>query len=327
MPLRGEAGADGRDVADGARLALADAGGAAGGLELEAVFLDGTAGSGERARWTPVKAAANARAATQDSSAIAYLGDFESGATRSSLPITNEARMLQVSPASAAVDLVAPFAGADELPDVQPSGERSFGRVIPSDDVQAAAAADWAVELGARSAAIESDRTPFGRELARAFERAAERLGLGLGGGGAQLTYLAGTPRPSGGAELGSDAYLELGGPRPRRVTSAALDPAQLPPAGREFTGAFEDEYGRPPGRYAAYGYEAMAVTLNSIDRASDPADRAAVIDAFFETAARDSVLGTYSIDEVGDTTLDRLTGYEVVDGRIRPVARLTGRP
>jgi branched-chain amino acid transport system substrate-binding protein len=68
-----------------------------------------------------------------------------------------------------------------------------------------------------------------------------------------------------------------------------------------------------------------MAVILDSIDRASDPADRAAVTDAFFETADRDSVLGSYSIDELGETTLDRMTGYELDGGRARPVARLEG--
>ncbi len=44
-------------------------------------------------------------------------------------------------------------------------------------------------------------------------------------------------------------------------------------------------------------------MVLDSIERASNPLDRAAVLDAFFETSGRESVLGTYSIDEVGDTT------------------------
>ena len=61
---------------------------------------------------------------------------------------------------------------------------------------------------------------------------------------------------------------------------------------------------------------------LDSIDRASDPTDRAAVIDAFFATTERDSVLGTYSIDELGETTLERMTGYELrPPGRPRPIA------
>ena len=321
LPLRGSTGADGRDAADGARLALADAGEGAGGVAIEAVVLDDTGGPDPG--WTPERAAANAREATEDSTAIAYLGDFESGATRASLPVTNEARLLQVSPASAAVDLVAPFPGTDEVPETQPSGQRSFGRVIPADDVQAAAAARWAVDLGWRAAAVESDGTPFGRLLGGAFSIAAERIGLDLRRD-AGLTYLAGTPPASGGEEIGSDAYLATEGPSPARVTSAALDPSQLPSAGRRFAAEFEGEYGRPPGRYGAYGYEAMALILDSIERASNPLDRAAVIDAFFETTARDSVLGTYSIDELGDTSLDRVTGYELGAGRPEPAVELS---
>ena len=122
-----------------AKLALADAQGRAGELAVRAVYLDDTSGRGGRARWSPAVAAANARDAAEDSSAIAYLGEFHSGATRASLPITNEARMLQVSPASAAVDLVQPFLGGrDQIPEeFQATGERTFGRVIPGDEVQA----------------------------------------------------------------------------------------------------------------------------------------------------------------------------------------------
>ncbi len=318
LPLRGPSGADGRDAADGARLALADAGGEAGGVAIEAVYLDDTDGPDDRARWTPAQAAANARAATQDSTAIAYLGDFESGATRASLPFTNEALMLQVSPASGAVDLVAPEIGDDAVPEVQPSGERSFGRVIPADDAQAAAAAAWAAEMGVNRVAIESDGSEFARNLADGFRLAAEREGIVISAAAPPLTYLAGRPQPTGAREIGSDAYLlPHGQDAPPLVTSAALDPSQLPPEGQDFVDRFADEYGRRPGRVAAYGYEAMAVILDSIERASEPADRTAVVDAFFETTNRDSVLGTYTIDELGNTMLDRMTGY----GEQGPVA------
>jgi branched-chain amino acid transport system substrate-binding protein len=110
-------------------------------------------------------------------------------------------------------------------------------------------------------------------------------------------------------------------------ATSAALDPSQLPPAGQDFAARFEAEYGRSPGRYAAYGYEAMAVILDSVERASDPLDRSSVVEAFFATADRDSVLGTYSIDEEGNTTLDRMTGYELRGpAPPEPAAELTAR-
>jgi branched-chain amino acid transport system substrate-binding protein len=134
----------GRDAADGARLALADANGEAGGIKVEATYLDDGGGA-------PAKVGANAREATQDSAAIAYLGDFDSGATRTSLPITNTAGMLQVSPASGATDLVDEFPGSDQISELQTTGERTFGRVIPGDEAQARAAAEWVDDMGVRT--------------------------------------------------------------------------------------------------------------------------------------------------------------------------------
>ena len=334
LPLRGAQGQDGRDARDGAKLALADAGDETAGVSIEPRYLDDTDGR----TWTPDAAAANARAATEDSTAIAYLGDFASGATRASLPVTNEAHLLQVSPASGAVDLVAPDPGSDEVPGSQPSGERSFGRVIPADDAQARAAADWVERLGLRRVATLSDGSDFGDVLVDEFSIALERVDV-TRRDDPQLLYFGGTAdrEPASAVRgfpaglMASDAVLEpeavRGQPDGTRATSAALDPGQLPPAGGEFTAAFEERFDRRPGRYAAYGYEAMAVTLDSIERASDPTDRAAVVDAFFETAERDSVLGPYSIDEVGDTTLERLGAYRVEHGRARPVGELSSGP
>jgi branched-chain amino acid transport system substrate-binding protein len=328
MPLRGSEAAEGRDVVRAAKLALADAEGRAGELAVRAVYLDDTGGSGASARWSQAVAAANAREAAEDSSAIAYLGDFDSGATRASLPITNEARMLQVSPASAAVDLVQPFLGAgDQVPEeVQATGERTFGRVIPSDEVQAEAAAGWAKRLGARRVGTVSDGSEFGQTMVRAFRQSLP--GSRLTRFRPDLLYYGGGPerRPASlfqsfpDTVMASDALLTRGPSEPVRgllVTSAAEAPSQLPPAGQRFVRAFTKRYGRQPGRYAAYGYEAMAVVLDSIRRAGDQGDdRDAVVDAFFDTQDRNSVLGTYSINDVGDTTLGRLAGYRFADGR-----------
>jgi branched-chain amino acid transport system substrate-binding protein len=334
MPLRGPEAAAGRDVVHGARLAMADARGRAGALGLRAVYLDDTAGRGAQAGWSPAAAAANARRAAEDSTAIAYLGDFDSGASRFSVPITNAARMLQVSPASAAVDLVQPYLGAgNQVPDVQRTGERTFGRVIPSDEVQAEAGAEWANRLGIRRAAVVTDGSDFGRTLAAAFKGALRARVTRRGG---QLLYYGGlagdepaSPTESfPGRVMGSDALLPpfSAGARPvvTLATSAALDPSQLPPAAARFLRAFNDRYGRAPGRYAAYGYEAMAVVLDSIRRAGDSGDeRDSVLSAFFDTRDRRSILGTYSIDDVGNTTLNRVTGYRVERGGARAVAEL----
>ena len=57
---------------------------------------------------------------------------------------------------------------------------------------------------------------------------------------------------------------------------------------------------------------------LDVLERAEDPTDRASVIEALFATKDRKSILGTYSIDENGDTTLTdygvfRIDGGELV--------------
>ena len=69
----------------------------------------------------------------------------------------------------------------------------------------------------------------------------------------------------------------------------------------------FEQEYGdTSPDPYAIYGYETMALALDTLKAVGDKAnDRAAVVQQLVgNTKNRESVLGTYSIDKNGDTTL-----------------------
>ena len=359
MPLRGPEAADGRDVVDGARLALSDARGRAGRLAVRAVYLDDTAAVGGHVRWSGAAAAANGRRAAEDATAIAFVGDLDSGASRFSLPITNGARMLQVSPASAAIDLVQPYLGAgDRVPDaVQPTGERTFGRVIPSDEAQAQAGAVWAKRLGARRVAAVSDGSRFGATMVEAFRASAGGLAHARPRA-ADLLYYGGTAADVPGVVkrdimpcprqmlMATDAVvtspllsrvpagtfacpvIRASAPAARGIliTSATEDLSQLPASGQGFVRAFHGRYGHSPGRYAAYGYEAMAVVLDSIRRAGDGGDkRDSVVKAFFDTHDRPSVLGTYSIDEVGNTTLNRMSGYRVIAGRERAIAELHG--
>ena len=374
VPLRGPSAVDGRDIVRGAKLALDDAGGAVGEVEVRGVYLDDTAGRGPSLGWDPAQVAENARRATEDSTAIAYIGELESGATRTSLPITNKAQLLHISPASGADDLVEPFTGSGDVPtDAQPSGIRTFGRVIPSDSAQAAAAASWARGLGARRVGTLSDGTRASDLAVSEFAQVAADSGLAVVvraavgpredderrldrldrarlqsifyGGifrpdeptqgpiptlGAPIKLLLDPPQP-GGFMIGTDALLTLANLRAVRgptayapearlyLTSAALDTSQLPAEGQRMVTTLRRRYGAPPGRYAAYGYEAMAVVLDSIERAGERGtEREAVLAEFLAAAERDSLLGTYSIDEVGNTTLDRLAGYRLAgDGRV----------
>jgi branched-chain amino acid transport system substrate-binding protein len=103
-------------------------------------------------------------------------------------------------------------------------------------------------------------------------------------------------------------------------ITVATLAPSDYPPAGRAFHAEYAREYGMPQP-YAIFGYEATSLMLSAIARATDngtkPARRSKVVDAIFATRNRRSVLGTYSIEPDGDTTLRRYGAYRVVGGRM----------
>jgi branched-chain amino acid transport system substrate-binding protein len=101
------------------------------------------------------------------------------------------------------------------------------------------------------------------------------------------------------------------------KLTVATLSPDEYPPEGRKFFEDFEDKYGEPnPNPYAIYGYEAMRLALDAIER-SGTGEKADIVEALFETKDRQSVLGTYSIDENGDTTLTDYGVYTIEDGEL----------
>ncbi len=101
------------------------------------------------------------------------------------------------------------------------------------------------------------------------------------------------------------------------KVTVATLSPDQYPPEGQDFFKAYTAKYGEDnPDPYAIYGYEAMKLGLDAIAR-SKTGDKADIIKALFATKDRQSVLGTYSIDENGDTTLTDYGVYDIKDGQL----------
>jgi branched-chain amino acid transport system substrate-binding protein len=103
------------------------------------------------------------------------------------------------------------------------------------------------------------------------------------------------------------------------KVTVATLAPSEFPPAGRKFFKDFSAEYKvKSPDPYAIYGYETMALALDTLKRAGAKAnDRAAVLKELFATKGRTSVLGTYDINKDGDTTLTDYGLYVIKGGQL----------
>jgi branched-chain amino acid transport system substrate-binding protein len=100
-------------------------------------------------------------------------------------------------------------------------------------------------------------------------------------------------------------------------LTVATLSPDEYPPGGQEFFDAFTEKYDEPnPNPYAIYGYEAMRLALDAIER-SGTGEKADILQALFDTKDRESVLGAYSIDENGDTTLTDYGVYTIEGGEL----------
>jgi branched-chain amino acid transport system substrate-binding protein len=315
LPLTGPHGADGRDAADGARLALEQAQGKAGSIQVLATYLDDAKGK----VWNPVAVGANARQAVQDSSAAAYIGELDSEPTRASVPITNDAGLVQVSPGAGGVDLTQLAAGYPSSPGrYQPSGSPNFARTVPADDVAVDAAASWASQLGATTAAATTNHTAFQNLAAAEFKSAATERGIQV----VQPSQLPNDePDQLTFVYLSRDGTLTGSGRVPRTFrVSAELDPKNLPD--RNFETVFARRFHRNPGVYAAYGYEAMGLVLQAIGGAGTDASsfRDNVRNGVFGAHRNGTVLGSYSITSDGDTTECAIQRYRLKGPAVVPL-------
>jgi branched-chain amino acid transport system substrate-binding protein len=118
------------------------------------------------------------------------------------------------------------------------------------------------------------------------------------------------TDPKKGGVPLSLDPLMEC--------TVATLDLSAYP-GGKDFLKAYQAKYGAgSPDPYAIYGYEAMKLVLDTISKlGSQGNNKAAVLHALFATKNRNSVLGNYSFDQNGDTTLKAYGLYKVKNGQV----------
>jgi branched-chain amino acid transport system substrate-binding protein len=367
LPLQGTSKEQSEAVIDGERLALKEAGSKVGDFKLKYVSLDdstaqnpGTADEAQTAQ--------NARKVVQDKSAILYLGEFNSGGTKVSLPILNKAGIPQISPSNTYVGLTQekpPGTEPGEPDKYYPAGTRTYARVVPADDIQGAALVSTMLEDGCKTAYLFNDKTTYGAGLARNIEDAAKTQGLKINGNDGTDKNAA-NYRSQASKVKGSDCFVGSGvtgenyvqvfkdvaaaapdtklyGPdgvaeeaftNPKKggipadvgartkVTVATLGLEEFQKRGNaeaeKFFADFEAEYGNAkPDPYAIYGYAAMQLALNSLEAVGDKAnDRKAVAEQLV-TNSKDinSPIGTYSIDENGDTTLTDYGLYTIEDG------------
>jgi branched-chain amino acid transport system substrate-binding protein len=141
---------------------------------------DATAQAG---KWDSGKASANANAYAQDSSVIAVIGTFNSGAAEIEVPVLNRAPngpLAMVSPANTYVGLThgGPGTAAGEPGKYYPTGKRNYARVVAADDFQGAADALYAKSAGIKKVFILNDKEAYGLGVATNFKNAAVKLGI-----------------------------------------------------------------------------------------------------------------------------------------------------
>ena len=181
-PLTGASEQIGGDSVEAVRFALEIYGGAAGGFALTYEALDDGVAANNGA-WDAAQEAENATSVVNDPDAMVYIATYNSGAAAVAIPILNQAEpgpMAMISPANTAVGLTrADDTTGEGEPDIYyPSGVRNYMRVVPADDIQGAAAANYAVnELGATRAYILHDNQIYGRGVALVFQATFEALG------------------------------------------------------------------------------------------------------------------------------------------------------
>src|SRR5262245_61943158 len=122
--------------------------------------------------WDGAVEQANANKAIADPDAMIYIGTYNSGAAKLSIPLLNAACLVMISPANSYPGLTKAVTGVTDTgePDkYYPGGFRNYARVIGTDDKQGAGGAEWAKEMGATKVYVLDDTQVYGAGLAKSF--------------------------------------------------------------------------------------------------------------------------------------------------------------
>jgi branched-chain amino acid transport system substrate-binding protein len=364
VPLQGGSGDQGKAIENGAKLAIQSVNGKIGKYTIVYKPLDDSLASTGAA--DEGKAAQNARQAVADKTSVGYVGEYNSGISKVTIPILNQAGIAQISPSNTYAGLTTskvPGTEPGEPAKYYPTGKRTYARIPPIDSVQAAALLITMKQDGCKSVHIWNSKTTYSAGLAKDVVLEAPKSGLKIEGNNGYDPKAANYRQLA--ANVHSDCFLSTGeieqnanqglkdvaatnpsikvyesdgdclngsadpdkgiplNVAPRfKCTIATLDPKSFGAEGQKFFANYKKQFNTDqPDTYAIYGYEAMAVVLDSIKRASNNGQnnvtRQGVVNALFQTKDRKSVLGTYSLDAEGDSSITDYGVYTIVNKKL----------
>ena len=245
-----------------------------------------------------------------------------------------------------------------------PTGKRTYTRIVPLDTIQGAADLDALKTAGCKRLAIFDDTQAYGAGLAAVLKDTAKMYGMTVvdvesdaqvesdytsvaqkfSSAGAQCVELSATTASVGGTAfvsavhsalpkatiLGPDGMCSASWATTAKVlcTVATLD-MKAYPGGKAFLKAYKKAYGvSNPDPYSIYGYESAELGLHALAQVkaglSGKALRSAVVKALFSTKNLNSVLGKFSINSAGDTTLTSYGLYKLAPTKGGKVDTLT---
>jgi branched-chain amino acid transport system substrate-binding protein len=182
-----------------------------------------------------------------------------------------------ISPANTYPGLTKKIEGAVEAnePDVYyPGCKRNYTRVVPSDEIQGAAAAAWSKTIGATKAYVLDDTQLYGHGLAVVYANAAPKAGIQLVGGpegiddkasdyralaqkirqsGADIVYFGGITQANAG-KLWIDLRATLGNDFKLMGPDGIFEQAFIDAAGPAAEGTYITFGGVPPSKLTGLG-------------------------------------------------------------------------
>ena len=182
LPMTGSSLTQTQTIVNAEMLRLSQANNSACGGKYTLAYEAWDDASAALGKWDPAVETENANKAAQDKSIIAYLGTFNSGAAKLSIPILNQAGPLaMISPANTYPGLTHAAAGitAANEPDVYyPTGVRNYARVAATDDLQGPVDVNFMVSLGVKALYVVNDQEAYGKGVADSVAQAATKAGI-----------------------------------------------------------------------------------------------------------------------------------------------------
>ncbi len=168
-----------QSILNGIELALEETDYAVNGHNIELIVEDG---GDENGIWHKNIEEDIANRAAADEDVMIYLGPYNSGAAKVSIPITNKAGLAHISATNTWPGLTQPGFLSGEPGIFYPTGIRNYFRVVPTDALQGPVGAIWAKELGSKNVYIFDDGDDYGIGIANLFGTIAEEIGLNIFG-------------------------------------------------------------------------------------------------------------------------------------------------